>query len=55
METFLRLTMNQVWLNHVATYQFNQNYITKISEELFSKLFVKEQNFRLWVEAKSLR
>ena len=47
--------MNKAKLNPVATYQFHQYYLTKISEEPLSKLFVKYQFFWLRVEAKSMR
>ena len=40
---YLRMTMTQEQLNHAATYQFHHEYLTKISKERFSKLFVKEQ------------
>ena len=47
LETYLYLTMTQSQLNHAATYQLHLNYLNKIFEEHFSKLFVKEQGAKL--------
>ena len=47
LEKYLRLTMTLAQVNHSATYHSHHDYLTKIPEERFSKLFVKEQMFWL--------
>ena len=47
LETYLRLTMTQAQINHVATHHFHHHQMTKTCQEWLPKLFVEEQNFRV--------